>query len=574
MWIALIVSTITLSVAALRVKVDENISSFFPSQNELTDFVMNNMKSTDKIVVMIEPATDTADVFSATDSYTDSLQQLLPSEIEISYLFDNDAETELPQYVLSHLPLLLAESDYAHIDTLCTAQSIEQSMQNNKKILASPLGFGPVIEMMQHDPIGMSHNAMRKLLTLRPDNNIGVSPDGYMTMGNNTIIFLTLPHKFSETGSNASVVNIIREQAQKVGLASGTNIWAYGAPLVAVSNSACVKSDEVLTVSIAIALTAIVIFLVFRRKRAIFLVVLPVVYGALFAFAIIGTLNLQLSLISVGTGAMVLGLAMSYSIHMLTHSLHSDNIENLVAEMAYPMTVGSTTTIGAFVGLMFTNSKILQDLGLFESLALLGTLLFCLIFMPHFLSPDKEQKHSLSMRLIERVASYDYSGNKLIVGAIAILTIVGLFFFNDVKFEADMNNLNYTGDAWLEKSKSNIEQLISPTTDTLHHATIVVTGHTLNELARNGELLTQQALQTQGVRSITSLAPWFLQTDSAKQAKIQLWNNFWSDERKTQVEADVKQYAISNNFSINARSGYLLRELTRQSYAHMVVCGY
>ncbi len=557
MWIALISSTIMFAVFAARVEVDENISSFFPSENKLTDFVLNNMKSTDKIVLLIEPAADTADVFAAVEALADSFQKLLPPEVELSYLFDSQTETELPQYVLSHLPLLLTEADYAHLDTLCTPQQIEQSMQNNRNLLASPLGFGPIIEVIQSDPIGMSGSAMQKLLTLRPDNNIGVSDDGYMTIGNNALMFADLPHNFSDTGNNATVVNIVREQAQSVGVAFGTNIWAYGAPIVAVSNSACVKADEVLTVSISIALTALIIFLVFRRKRAVFLVILPVIYGALFAFAAIGALGLQLSLISVGTGAIVLALAMSYSIHMLTHSLHSDDIKSLVAEMTYPMTVGSITTIGAFVGLIFTNSKILQDLGLLASLALLGTLLFCLIFLPHFLSPDKEQKHSFSMRLIERVANYDYVGNKLIVCAIAVLTIVGLCFFTDVKFNADMSSLNYTGDTWIEQSRSKIEQLLNPSADTLHHTTIVVTGSTPDELAHNGEQLTQQAAQMQGVRSITSLAPWFLQTDSAKQAKLNRWRAFWTPQRKAQVQADVYQAATANGFAANAFEPFL-----------------
>lgn len=554
MWITLVVSIVLFTFSALHIRIDENISSFFPSQNGQTDFVMKNMKAMDKIVIVVAPQVDTADVFSALTIYADSLSQCLPQGTNIQYAYDADSETELPNYVYSHLPLLLTEADYSQFDSLTTYEAIAANMKNNKRILTSPIGIG-MRDIISNDPIGFSYNALQKLQTLRPDNTIEMGDDGNMMIDDKAIMFVTLPDDFSDTGDNAIAAQNIREQAQKIGNTLGVNIFAYGAPLVAVSNSSCVKNDETTTVSIAIILTTIIIYLVFRRKRAIFLVIIPVIYGAIFAFAITAALGVELSLISVGTGAMVLGLAMSYSIHMLTHSLHSDNIEALVVEMTYPMTVGSITTIGAFVGLMFTNSKILQDLGIFASLALLGTLLFCLIFMPHFLTADHHQQHSRIMHLIERVASYDYARNRWLVISIAALTIVGLFFFTNVKFNTDMNDLNYTGDKWLEQSKNTIEQLLTPD-DTLHHANIVVIGSDINELALNGERLMNVASTISGINNITSLSPWFLQSDSTMNAKMQQWNNYWTDEKVMEVSNAVKHAATEYGFKAEAFDGF------------------
>ena len=62
-----------------------------------------------------------------------------------------------------------------------------------------------------------------------------------------------------------------------------------------------------------------------------------------------------------------MGIALSYSIHVLAHSNHIHDPRQVVAELAYPLTVGSFTTIGAFLGLLFTRSQLLHDFGLFAA---------------------------------------------------------------------------------------------------------------------------------------------------------------------------------------------------------------
>ena len=103
--------------------------------------------------------------------------------------------------------------------------------------------------------------------------------------------------------------------------------------------------------------------------------------GAAFAGAVVAAMGLELSQMALGTGATIMGLGLSYSIHMVTHGLHVGSVRQLIGEMAWPMTVGSITTIGAFLSLLFTGSTVLRHLGLFASLTLIGTLLFCLTFL-------------------------------------------------------------------------------------------------------------------------------------------------------------------------------------------------
>lgn len=549
MWVVLMMTTLVMGALALNIDIDENISSFFPSQGKETDFVMNNMKAMDKIVVMVDAASDSVDIYAAAEMFADSLGSRAGESVDISLYYDDASQDELLDYVYAHLPYLFDEADYMSLDSMTSDKRIAQKMSENRQVMMSPLGTG-YMHLLPSDPLGIAFGALSKLQSIRPDENVYMQ-DGYMMSCDRLVMFLSLKDDFAQTGDNAKVVEDIREIVQEVEKTKGARLYAYGAPIVAVSNSTQVKRDETVTVGISLAITAIVVFMVFRRKRAILLIILPVCYGALFAFAFTSLIGVQLSLISIGTGAMVLGLAMSYSIHILTHSMHSDSIEHLIADMAYPMTVGSVTTIGAFVGLVFTDSKILQDLGIFASFALVGTLLFCLIFLPHFLVPDGRQTKSSAMRLIERVASYDYSSNKWLVGVLAVLTVVGLFYFTDVQFNADMNNLNYRGDKWIETSKEVIESSLTPD-DTTHHATLVVTGRNYDELARNGEQLMHRVAQMASVTNCSSLAPYFLLSDSALQSKAERWNSYWTESKCSQVVKAIDRESANNGFATDA----------------------
>ena len=87
-----------------------------------------------------------------------------------------------------------------------------------------------------------------------------------------------------------------------------------------------------------------------------------------------------------------MGIALSYSIHLLAHQNHVRDVSQLIDEIASPLVIGSITTIGAFLGLLFTSSTLLRDFGLFAAFTLVGTMLFCLVFLPQFLQGSEHLK--------------------------------------------------------------------------------------------------------------------------------------------------------------------------------------
>jgi predicted exporter len=94
-------------------------------------------------------------------------------------------------------------------------------------------------------------------------------------------------------------------------------------------------------------------------------------------------------------GVVVLGMAMSYSIHVLTHFLECLSARSVVMHLSRPLDLGGLTTIGAFLSLLFTESEILNDLGLFAALTLVGATCSA-DFLPHLLPKSMTPAAALS----------------------------------------------------------------------------------------------------------------------------------------------------------------------------------
>lgn len=232
----------------------------------------------------------------------------------------------------------------------------------------------------------------------------------------------------------------------------------FGGPSVGVYNARQIKKDTLVTSSIALIIIIVFISLVFKHKKSIPLIITPVLFGALFALCLIYFIKGGISAIAVGAGSAVMGIALSYSIHMLAHQNHVSSVQQLIREIAYPLTVGSFTTIGAFFGLIFTSSNLLRDFGLFASLALIGTTLFCLVYLPHFLKGQAHVKQGAVLRFIEKLNAYPYEKNKGLVGFILILTLVCIFTSQNVRFNEDMMSLNYEP-AHLKQAENKLTEL-------------------------------------------------------------------------------------------------------------------
>ena len=290
----------------------------------------------------------------------DQLKQNLLEESNQTWIKDIFSEVDettiekATDFVYENLPLFLTEKDYQHFDSLLTQEGIEAMMRKNYTNLLSPAGIA-LRGYIQRDPLGLGNNVLKHLQDFQLETNYEIN-DGHIFSkdGNTLLMFMTPVFGTGSTGENENLIRILENELQQVQKEYPSIRASYfGGPSVSVYNARQIKKDTIITSSIALLIIIVFISLVFKHKKSIPLIVTPVLFGGLFALCLIYFIQGYISAIAVGAGSAILGIALSYSIHMLAHQNHVSTVQQLIKEITYPLTVGSFTTIGFRLAYLF-----------------------------------------------------------------------------------------------------------------------------------------------------------------------------------------------------------------------------
>ena len=555
-YLSLISCVLLMGFFALQVRFEENITQFFPdtkdSQNTIK--VFDNLKIKDKIIIMLSSA-DTCHQVEP-DSLIEAAGQLQQTLTEkaggtlIKGIFaqiDQSLIGGATDFVYEHLPLFLTDTDYQRFDSLLTEKGIQAIMQKNYTNLLSPAGIA-LRSYILRDPLGLGSEALKHLQDFQLEANYEIYDEHIFSKDGSTLLmFITPVFSTGSTGKNDELIKILEEELQHVQGESPTIRAEYfGGPSVGVYNARQIKKDTILTSSLALLIIIVFISLVFKRKRSIPLIITPVLFGGLFALFLIFFIKGSISAIAVGAGSAVMGIALSYSIHMLAHQNHVSTVQQLIKEIAYPLTVGSFTTIGAFMGLIFTSSDLLRDFGLFASLALVGTTLFCLIYLPHFLKGQADVKQGCILRIIEKINAYSYEKNKWLVGGILLIAVICLFTSQKVGFNNDMMSLNYEPQH-LKQSEEKLMQLFDNGEKTVLFVSV---GKDMNQATETYAMTNQKlsALKDQGLIKDYASASQFLISPQEQQLRLKKWKDYWTDEKQQQIREQLETAAAEYRF--------------------------
>lgn len=568
----LAVSVAAMSLCCMRLKFDENITRFFPDTEESGNMlhVFDNLQVSDKFVVMFswrhadaEPDYDM--MIGAADEFCSAIApdgggMGLVSDIICGV--EQDEMAEASSFVYDMLPSLLTDRDYASIDSLLHPSALAAKMSENRNDLLSPAGIF-LKDYIMRDPLGIATRSLKELQSLSPVSGYGMI-DGHVFSpdGKTLLCFVTPEYGMGETGTNDRLVSIVENELKRTNR-DYPEIEAeyFAGPAVGVYNARQIKKDTFLTSGFALVMIILFIFMAFRRRGSIPLIILPVLYGMLFALCLVSLVKGGISAIAVGTGAVVLGIALSYSIHMIAHQMHVRSVEQLIGELVFPLTVGSFTTIGAFAGLMFTSSSLLKDFGMFASLTLVGTTLFSLVFLPHFLAPIADMGETPLMKRIERVNGYQYEKNRWVVLAIAVLSAICCFTSGKVGFNADMMSISYMP-KHLKAAQERLESMSGGDSESIMFVSVGNDLETaVKEYSKAGRIL--DSLSAAGKVTGHSDAGYFIVPEAEQKERIARWDDFWGGGRRERALEAVEKASVAAGFRQGSFKGFedmLMRE--------------
>lgn len=540
MWALLIVSSVVFVWFGIKARFEEDITKLIPSTGSSEKgLAFGSLRVKDKIFIQIaardtskaldiDVLTEEADAFAETLRERDSLTHYIDDILYTVQVLDilGNVEDTFKQY----LPTFIPADVYPRMDSLLTPEAARERMEWNLEHADEN-----TLMLIDADPLGLFRAVSDEAAGL----NLGVGSftlmNDHLISRDTTVAYLFISPNFvsTDTGAGTDLVNMIREQAEAFNAShDDVEVLFHGAPVRSVNNSRRIKQDLMLTIGLSLLVILGVIVLCFKDWKVIPFQLLPVLYGTFFALACVYWIKGGMSLLAMGIGAIVLGVALSYVLHIITHFKYLGDPEKVLYDEATPVTLGVLTTIGAFCGLLLTQSELLRDFGIFASLALFGSTLFSLVFLPHFFRKGDTGKNWKAFRLIDRISAYSVDKRKLPMVIILAVTVVCLYFSPRISFDKDLRSLSYFEDETLRSEK--LFSVMNYNRDSINAYYAAADTDLDAALRYNAEVMVrldslQQAGVVHGYSGVVSKI--FIPKDEQIR-RTEAWNEFWTPERQ------------------------------------------
>ena len=554
-WVLLASLLALFLLSAARMGYQEDISAFLPHDAEAEKYagIYEKLGGQEKIAVFFEPAGPEASVDA--DGLIEAMEcfgwqwaeadtQGWVPDLQVSV--DGNRTWEVFNFIAAHTPYFLEEADYARMDSLLAQPGyIGARLDEVKAGLYAP-GLAFSTAWLRSDPLNLFAPVLGRLSDLNPTAGNRME-DGYLFTadGRTGVVFFDSPFGGSETGRNADLSALVKQvSAQVEEECPGVKVFATGGPLVAVENASRIKRDSLLAVAIALVLIALVLFFSFRRFSDVLWIGVTILFGAAFALGIIALFKTSISIIVLGIGSMIIGIAVNYPLHYVDHLKFQPDKRKALADQINPLLVGNITTVGAFLSLLLLKADALHDFGAIGALMLAGTILFVLFFLPVLVPAARKERRTIKLDW-DRHLHPSQVLRRIVFAAFLVLTFVFLLLSRRISFDADMQHINYmTGDqrrgfallAEMGESPAGFETVYA-----------VSQASTAEEALAGGEAMVQELAQA-GC-TVRSLAP-FLPSAAEQQRRLSLWHHFL--EGHSDLSESVHREARERGFAASA----------------------
>ena len=556
---SLVLLSAVLLAMLLTIRFSEDISDFLPmgtqEREEMT--IYQGVSGAERIYVLFSNPGDSDLVVEAIDAFTDSLDRLDARQILGTGGVDAETLADVAEEVYSNIPYFLEEADIARMDSLLARPDyLGEALRGDRAVLMFP--SSPLVKTgIRRDPLGLFAPVMDRLRASGGPSGFEMYEDHLFTSDKSrAVIMVDSPFGGSETDRNTQLIRLLEKASRQMHSAfPEVSAEIIGAPAIAVGNASRIKKDSVLAVSLSLVLIVLLLLYSFQSLRNILLIFISVGWGLLFALAGLTLFRDSVSIIVIGISSVILGIAVNYPLHLITHMAHQPDRRTALQEIISPLVVGNITTVGAFMALVPLNSTALRDLGLFASLLLVGTILFVLVYLPHYVSDRRDLRRDSPF--LDRLAAFSPENKRWIVIAAAMVTLPLAVLSFRTEFDADLSHINYMTEGQ-RRDMQYFEDLIAG--DETHSArTLYVYGkgpdldgavadmsireRQIDSLVRAGDVVRQNAAFS------------FIVPLSEQEHRIALWQDFVRRHRE-ELTSYFEKTALEEGFAAGAFGGF------------------
>lgn len=563
-----------LSIANLRYK--EDITDFLPlnDKNHRALSIFQNISGANNIFAIIQ-SNDSSNVsqdniVDALNSFVDDIEEADTKHLvkKITSQVDLEQLTDVLDYVYNNIPYFLTDEDYIRIDSLLSIPNyISLQLQEDKKMLLLP-GSSMLSSNISKDPLNLFTPVVTQLQHNSGSLNYEIY-DGYIFSPDmqKALVIIDSPFGSSETEKNGQLLEMLQLCADSL-MSANTNIDIHltGGPAIAVGNSKQIKTDSIISVSLAIIIILLLLVFSFRNIKNLLLIVFSIAWGWIFALGGLALCNNNVSIIVLGISSVILGIAVNYPLHFIAHLYHTPKIKETLKEIVTPLIVGNITTVGAFLCLVPLQSIALRDLGIFSSFLLVGTIVFVLIFLPHLAKPHSP----VNNLLLDKLSHIELEHRPYFIYIIIALTIIFGYFSQFAGFDSNMSNINYMS----KQQKEDMAYLQTNMTkaSTSQSIYVVSSGTSIDEALDKSLNCQSYFSHLKSCNRIIdhSSCSHFIASSKEQYRRIKLWNDF-VNRYQIKIDAEIKTNAVKEGFAEDSFDDFfaiISKEYHPQSFSY------
>ena len=527
---------ILLSLISLqRIELNENVLAMLPdgTNEAVADFgLLQKSLFSRKLIVHLHGGTDVSgdDLIAATDRLAGHLKPPFFTRVITG------PGVESGQHVLNWLrdsqACLTSADDLGVIQQRLTGEAVREQLEQLRSRLLSPEGIA-LKRILLSDPLGWLPLYLEKLRYLNPmpgirmENGRLISPDG-----THTLILVDTAVDFTDALGSQRMLADFQTIAKAV-VPATVGVELISGHRYTLANSDRVKEDLTVVLSVA-AIGIFAIFMVFMRTWSeLWAFVLPVAV-LIIASAGVALVYQPVSAITLGFGAVLLGLTDDYPIHVhAALSRRGRPPAETLSDVFPPLVFTGLTTLATFGIMLFSSLPVQRQLAAFSLIGIIAALLLALIVLPQLIGRVTQRRALSAGSNWPGLRSSSPVWIMVCWGGVICLSLWG---GSRLQFNGDLRAMNYVTEG-LQRAEAELRDTWG---DFRSRAMVVVEAPDLETALRHNEDLFRYLQAQLGPERMLSLAPVLpsAQTQESNRAR---WQHFWSPDRIAQTRRTLEE---------------------------------
>jgi predicted exporter len=440
-------------------------------------------------------------------------------------------------WLLTALPNLVTEQDLARLRARLDEDGVREGLRESYRSLLGPEGWA-LKGLIRRDPLGLHRLVLAKLRHLNLVPGARLAQGHFLSAdGRSTLLVAETPVAMTDSAGAGKLLAAFAQA--RVALPDGMTATLVSGHRYTVANARAIQGDLWLILTSSTAALILLFLLFLRSLRAVYVFLVPVSVVCLAAVAV-GLVFREVSAMTIGFGAVLLGIAVDFGLHVYFALRRGGQAAaDIVGAVARPVVFGALTTVAAFAVLLFSDLPGQRQLAVFSITGIVAALLLALLVLPHLLRTGYENPRP--------PAPPSRSGGRLIVALWLLLLAVAGWQATRVTIDGDLRAMSLTPPG-LAADEARVRQTWGQVRS---RAMVWALGADLDQaLATNGRVFDRLRAKD-GFDSLVSLAP--LLPPPAEQAENRRrWLDFWQGTEGRSILATLDSEAAALRFSAGA----------------------